>query len=46
MLTSLADVQIRQTCLNAGASFFLDKSFDMDKLPAVFKAVADKLRNC
>lgn len=44
-LTSLADPQIRQACLAAGASFFLEKSSEMEKLPAILRTVAEKRQN-
>lgn len=44
-LTSLADPQIRQACLAAGASFFLEKSSEMEKLPAILRTLAGKIRH-
>lgn len=45
-LTSIADPQIRQAYLDTGASFFLEKSSEMEQLPAILKALADnKIRN-
>lgn len=44
-LTSLADPQIRQACLAAGAAFFLEKSSEMEKLPAILRTVAEKRQN-
>jgi CheY-like chemotaxis protein len=44
-LTSHADPQIRQACLDAGASFFLEKSSEMEQLPAILSALAGKIRH-
>ena len=44
-LTSLADPQIRQAYLDTGASFFLEKSSEMEKLPAILRTVAEKRQN-
>ena len=44
-LTSLADPQIRQACLAAGAAFFLEKSSEMEKLPAILRTIAEKRQN-
>jgi CheY-like chemotaxis protein len=44
-LTSLADPQIRQACFDAGASFFLEKSSEMEQLPAILRALAGKIRH-
>ena len=35
IVTNQADAQTRKACMAAGASFFLDKSLDMEKLPAI-----------
>jgi CheY-like chemotaxis protein len=37
VVTNQADPQTRRACLAAGASFFLDKSLDMERLPAILK---------
>ena len=44
-LTSLGDPQIRQGCLAAGAAFFLEKSSELEKLPAILRIVAEKRQN-
>ena len=45
VVTNPADPQTRRACLAAGASFFLDKSLDMERLPAILRASAGKIRN-
>lgn len=45
VVTNQADPQTRRACLAAGASFFLDKSLDMERLPAILRASAGKIRN-
>jgi two-component system chemotaxis response regulator CheB/two-component system response regulator YesN len=35
VVTNQADPQTRKACMAAGASFFLDKSLDMEQLPAI-----------
>jgi len=35
VVTNQADPQTRRACMAAGASFFLDKSLDMERLPAI-----------
>jgi len=40
-ITSLTGPQIRQACFAAGASFFLEKSSDMEQLPAILRTVAE-----
>jgi DNA-binding NarL/FixJ family response regulator len=37
MVTNYAFPQYREKCLQAGASFFLDKSADFDKIPEVIR---------
>jgi CheY-like chemotaxis protein len=37
VVTNQADPQTRRACMAAGASFFLDKSLDMERLPAILK---------
>ncbi len=44
-LTSLADPQIRQACFAAGAAFFLEKSSDMEQLPAILRTIAENRQN-
>jgi CheY-like chemotaxis protein len=44
-MTGLADPQIRQACLDAGASFFLEKSSEMEQLPAILSALSGKIRH-
>ncbi len=41
-LTNLTDPQIQQACLAAGTAFFLEKSSEMEKLPAILGTVAEK----
>jgi CheY-like chemotaxis protein len=36
---------IKQAGLDAGTSFFLEKSSEMEKLPAILRALAGKIRN-
>jgi DNA-binding NarL/FixJ family response regulator len=45
VLTSLADPQIRKACLDAGAAYFLDKSSEIEQLPAILRALAEKIPN-
>ena len=40
MLTNLAGVQYRNTCLMMGANYFLDKSNDFEKIPVVLKEIS------
>ena len=40
VVTNQADPQTRRACVAAGASFFLDKSLDMERLPAILKTSA------
>jgi CheY-like chemotaxis protein len=35
VVTNQADPQTRKACMAAGASFFLDKSLDLERLPAI-----------
>lgn len=44
-LTSLTGRQIRQACLAAGASYFLEKSSDMEQLPAILRTIAENRQN-
>jgi CheY-like chemotaxis protein len=37
VVTNQADPQTRRACMAAGASFFLDKSLDMERLSAILK---------
>jgi DNA-binding NarL/FixJ family response regulator len=37
--TNFAYPQYRDKCLAAGANYFLDKSADFDKIPAIFRAL-------
>jgi DNA-binding NarL/FixJ family response regulator len=39
VVTNQADPQTRKACMDAGASFFLDKSLDMERLPAILKVL-------
>ena len=34
--------QYREECMNAGANFFLDKSVDFEKIPAILRELAQK----
>jgi DNA-binding NarL/FixJ family response regulator len=45
VVTNQADPQTRQACMAAGASFFLDKSLDMERLPAIFKTLAGETQD-
>jgi DNA-binding NarL/FixJ family response regulator len=40
VLTNHPEPQYRAACLNAGASYFLDKSCDLDKVPQVMAEIA------
>jgi DNA-binding NarL/FixJ family response regulator len=40
MLTNYPFLQYRKTCLEAGASFFFDKSSEFDKIPQALEQIA------
>ena len=40
VLTNLAEPQYRRACEKAGAAYFLDKSADFDRVPAVIAEIA------
>lgn len=40
VVTNQADPQTRKACIAAGASFFLDKSLDMERLPTILNMLA------
>ena len=40
--TNLPDPQYREQCLKDGANFFLDKSAEFDKIPAILRALMHK----
>lgn len=43
VLTNLTSVEYQTTCLEAGAEFFLDKSFGFDKLAKTIKTLSHRL---
>jgi DNA-binding NarL/FixJ family response regulator len=44
VVTNQADPQTRRACMAAGASFFLDKSLDMERLPAILQMLKDQTK--
>src|SRR5687767_4953666 len=42
VITNHSDSAYRQRCLTAGARFFLDKSMDLDKLPAILRQLVGR----
>lgn len=42
VVTNQADPQTRKACMAAGATFFLDKSLDMERLPAILNMLTGK----
>lgn len=41
VLTSLGDPRIQQACFDAGAAYVLEKSSDIERLPAILRAVTE-----
>jgi hypothetical protein len=42
LVTNLASLEYQTTCLEAGAEFFLDKSFGLERLAVIFRDMARK----
>lgn len=43
MLTNLSHDRYRERCLQLGADYFLDKFFEMDRLPALIAQIAEPM---